>query len=376
MRCVKRSLALALAQTRKLPWRMRNPRVAIITAIAIGIFLLLAPGALAASLDVSRYPFRIPDWLWQDAHRTRTLSPSSKQQLDATLDLLKRIEDSPYEEEINQRADDLTAKLNSAFNVRDLAINGVIITDETTGLDLVLQFDPIFTYDQRAMLATAAKRFLSVALSSDVIAEAIARSSDAPVGAPTESDAPDQFRIFVQSRRQPPNADAFRVALKRVLSTTALGDPAVLVISAYSGNLWWGCGILNFNTYMRYKVGRDEAPEGFLSIALNTDKPRPTEPHWDDPSFWASKIAHEILHNIGYWHPNYLNPDERDRANSSDHDNAFIIAYENRILLHLPRSVAATSLPQLVQPVSSQPQQSAQPTLTRAIWIGDSLVRK
>jgi hypothetical protein len=105
------------------------------------------------------------------------------------------------------------------------------------------------------------------------------------------------------------------------------GDPAVLLVSSYSGNHWWGGGAYGYFSNPIHQLGRESPPRGYLYIRLNADKLAAPEPGWNDPAFWASKIAHELLHNLGYWHPDYKDPAERE-ANNQGNNWAFIVAYE------------------------------------------------
>jgi len=60
----------------------------------------------------------------------------------------------------------------------------------------------------------------------------------------------------------------------------------------------------------------------------------PSVPNWNDPAFWASKIAHQSLHGLGYDHPVYKDPADRDAHNMGNR-KAFIVAYEFAILARL-----------------------------------------
>ena len=102
------------------------------------------------------------------------------------------------------------------------------------------------------------------------------------------------------------------------------------MISRYTGNAWWGGGWYNFFYREPQRLARLSHARGYLYISLNSDKLAKGVAHHDDPVFWASKIAHEVLHNLSYWHPSYQDPKQRDEMNPPG-KRAFIVAYEQSV---------------------------------------------
>jgi hypothetical protein len=179
--------------------------------------------------------------------------------------------------------------------------------------------------------------FTEVATNDDVITEAFTNSIEFPAPMPKKYDSsrsnPDSIRkysddyaFFLNCRAKPASVMQFKTQLSAALTSTT-GDPALLIISSYSGNNWWGGSYYNYFNSTNQRLSKFTPLEGYLYIRLNTDSFMTKH----TPAFWASKIAHEILHNLGYWHPDYADPSERD-ANNIGRNKAFIVAYEYAIL--------------------------------------------
>ena len=279
------------------------------------------------------YPYRIPDWLWKDQLRSASIDSLTNA---IVSDKIIRM-DSAYKAN-NDNFGDLLEKevnqlLNSKLSLTDLEKGSNVLTS-TLGLNLSLQLDPNFRNQDKLVLSKAAKMFLEIALDDKVIFEAYQNSIELPTPVPRTYDTTntilkkftDDYAFMLRNRTRPFSSQQFKIQLKDAL-TTQTGDPALLVISTYSGNVWWGGSWYNYFNSTSQHISKFSPTNGFLYIRLNTDSLLTNQ----SVIFWASKIAHEILHNLGYWHPNYSNPAERDKNNIGT-NKAFIVAYELAIL--------------------------------------------
>jgi hypothetical protein len=225
--------------------------------------------------------------------------------------------------------------LSSQFALTDIIRNAEIFTN--ADINLALRVDPLFNDKSKKTLYEAAKIFISIALDTNVINEAINNSIQDPTPEPDvyvenarSSDNlnvyTSKYKFFLKCRSKPKNAQAFIKQLKTALGTE-VGDPGLLLISAYDGDCWWGLSWYNYRYQPIEQLSRLSPSQGYLSVAFNYDSLKIRQ----DPVFWSSKIAHEVLHNLGYYHPAYKNPRERDINNQGD-EKAFIVAYEFAIL--------------------------------------------
>ena len=106
------------------------------------------------------------------------------------------------------------------------------------------------------------------------------------------------------------------------------------MISRYTGGNWWGSSWYAYFYDQLRRLSRERPSQGYFYMRLNADRMTSPEPGWDDAKFWAAKIAHEVLHNLGYWHPNYADSQERDENNKNDMW-AFIVSFEDAVLEYL-----------------------------------------
>ena len=172
---------------------------------------------------------------------------------------------------------------------------------------------------------------IGVHLGPEQVHEALTRHVPAQVQGQIGQDPADfvDYAFLMTQRARPLDPEQFSTHLRNAL-TSPSGDPTVLVVSSYSGNVWWGGSYYGYFADPLQQLGRESPARGCLYIRLNIDKLAPREQGWNDPAFWASKMAHELLHNLGYWHPDYKDPAERD-ANNKDNNWAFIVSYEAAI---------------------------------------------
>jgi hypothetical protein len=291
----------------KRPRHHPPPRVA---ARAAHVALALLPALVGCSgggtggPDLSRYPGRVPDWLWQDPRYDDLIAPVLRGALDRELKQIESMRVFGETPAVLRKEREVARKLAGIFSLGDLCEGACVVTDPGRGLALAVQIDPAFDEHARRTLVEAAQLFVRHALDDAVIERALAAA-------------------------RPPDAAGLAVQLRRALSARS-GEPALLVISRYRGNDWWGGAKLNFFNDRTYHLSRVPPPRGYLYIRLNADRLRPGEPHGRDTAFWAGKIAHEVLHNFGYSHPPYKDPADRDARNQRD-GKAFVVAYETEI---------------------------------------------
>jgi hypothetical protein len=312
-------------------------------SILLLIFLMTIPRHADGSDPYERFPFRLPDWFWQAPDKAYLIPPVEMRVLQTDcqrLLVLKKIS-GPNADELEES---IARRLSARFSLRDLAAGAEVCAGDSSGIALAVQLDPQFDEGAKATLRKGVSLFLDAALSADVIERALARSTATPSPMPDRYELKDgkpvideagrpqfttAYATYLKQRSKPASASAFTAQLREALSP-ANGDPAVLFISSYSGNAWWGGSYHGFFNSPIQQAGRESPPRGYLSIGLNSDKLTAPEPDWNDAAFWASKIAHEILHNLAYWHPAYKDPADRD-ANNHDNQWAFIVSYEAAI---------------------------------------------
>jgi hypothetical protein len=314
-------------------------KVMVCTLSCLPVFI--ATNALALDFDNSRYPYRIPDWLWQDQRRTSIISVEKRKEIDNDIKKLKELQEAKETAAASEKEAEIIEKLSRSFTLRDLTADSFVVTDENTGTKLAVQIDPSFDESAKQTLKAAVPLYLRYALNDEVIHRAFEDSIDTPSPMPDIYQMKDgqpvvdefghttytkDYKFYLNTRPRPTDPLSFKQQLKEALSTPT-GDPALLVISRYTGNVWWGGAYYDFFHNPTQQLPRLAPARGFLYIRLNSDKMKTGVSHWNDPKFWASKFAHEMLHNIGYWHPNYTDPAHRD-ANNAGNKKAFIVAYE------------------------------------------------
>jgi len=320
----------------------------IIFAVSVMCFFSIYSSiGIAEDVD-ERYPPRLPDWLWDTPATAHLLSSEDVLTLRgdiAKCAQLKKVSNSMAADSLK---DDIARRLSIKFTVRDLAVGAFHAQNPRSRVALAVRIDPSFNPSTIATIQSAVERFLEVALDQDVINRAIERSTTTP------SPMPDMFEIengkrkldeigrpvltsahklFLKLRVKPIDATLFSAELRNALAH-ASGEPALLVVSKYSGNPWWGTGYYNHFSDPVQQLGRESPPRGYFYIQLNSEKFAQGEAGWNDPDFWASKIGHELLHNLGYWHPNYESLKERDN-NNKDKSWSFLVSYENAIFERL-----------------------------------------
>lgn len=153
-------------------------------------------------------------------------------------------------------------------------------------LALTLDVDPLFTADQRAVLARATAIFLDRALSPAVIGCAYG-SAD---------------------RDLPSSREDFEARVLEALTPRRTGDlvyPGILYVARIASVE----GVAG-RGYVGFFHDQDRPLPGYpdrhaLYVAVNVDylggKEKPLS---ESGEYWASVLAHEALHNLGYRHPN------------------------------------------------------------------------
>lgn len=299
---------------------------------------------------IDRYPYRLPDWIWDSREFSHLLTDEEILNLRSDIKKLDTLKTSKIDKAADKLAESIAVTLAQKFSTHDLERNARKISSRKSGLALDVLIDPTFGKADQVTIERAVSKFLDVALDRGVIGQALARSSAAPQPMPQQYEIQDGkekldaagrpvftdgYKFYLSNIAKPASVDVFHEHLKYVLSPRA-GKTPVLVISAYSGNIWWGGGYYGYFSDP-IQVLRKEAPsEGYLYIRLNTDKFKPEAAGWNDENFWASKLAHEILHNLSYWHPAYQSIEER-QENNKGNDFAFIYSYEIAILEKLTK---------------------------------------
>lgn len=295
-----------------------------------------------------RYMYRVPDWLWTQQMYTAMISNETRKELEYDIKILNTLGDLDDDTAYKEKNDEIARKLSGLLALRDLTAVATTVENHTQGTKLALQIDTAFSDDARHTIRHAGELFLSVALDDSVIRKSIDSSIKTPAPMPEMYEMADgsskkdefgnkvytpSYAFYVRQRHMPNDIESFKKHFQQALSTST-GDPALLIISQYTGNVWWGGGYYNFYHKDVQQLARLRPSRGFIYIRLNSDKLTKGEAHYDDPVFWASKIAHEVLHNIGYWHPSYKNPEHRDMHNQGK-AKAFIVAYENEVYAKL-----------------------------------------
>lgn len=314
-------------------------------ALLATVFMLGFTHAAYASSGDDRYPYRLPDWIWDSKDYSYVLSDEDIVNLRSNVKKIDALQKSNSDKEADKLADSVAGTLARKFSIPDLARNAKTISSKKSGLAINVLIDPNFSPNDRQTIEGGVSRFLDVALDRGVIGEALARSSIAPkpmpeqfviengkekLGAVGRPVLTDDYKFYLSNIAKPASVDGFHEHLKYALSPRA-GKLPVLVISSYSGNIWWGGGYYGYFTDPKQVLRKEVPSDGYLYIRLNTDKFKPEAAGWNDENFWASKVAHEVLHNLGYWHPAYESIEERQKNNKGN-EYAFIYSYEIAVL--------------------------------------------
>lgn len=303
------------------------------------------PKPTPAPEDRSHYPYRVPDWLWRDERRTAFINEKLRKELDYEIEILRALQKMEDSTAADEKELAIAKKLSSSLALRDLTADAICFSNQSKGTKLCLQIDPAFDPASKATLVKGAQLFLEFALDDHVIQDAFDQSVIDPQPMPDkyktkegriESDKfgnqvfTDDYRFYLSTIPRPRDVASFKAQLHSAL-TSPNGDPALLAISRYTGGVWWGAGWYDFSLTSEFQLSRLAPVQGFLYIRLNADRLKEGVTGWNDPAFWASKISHECLHNLGYWHPVYKDPEDRDR-NNPPKKMAFIVAYERSLL--------------------------------------------
>jgi hypothetical protein len=296
----------------------------------------------ASAADVNaRYPYRLPDWLW-DVESNAHLIPADEVVLlrrdIKKYSALAQLDDSSEGDALEKS---IASRIASRFAPQDLTGGAYRAKNTAAGIDLAAIVDPSFSPEAQATIRSAVSRYVQVALDDRVIESAIARSIAEPRPFPAKYEIKDEkevvdaagrrtftsaYALYLRSRAQPRSSMQFARQLKLALSAVE-EVPAIIIISSYTGNVWWGGAYYRYFNDPVQQLARVAPSRGYLYIRLNADKLVAGESHWNDADFWASKIGHELLHNLAYWHPPYKDVVERNENNVGS-ESAFIVAYE------------------------------------------------
>jgi hypothetical protein len=302
--------------------------------------MVFAFAASAQTLDATRYPNRLPDWLWQDDFRAPLLKEPDRREIMIEIMAADILQLQRKTEEADAKREAVAQRLSSAFSVRDL-VRGAWIVEDDVGRRLAVHIDPTFPKEMVDVIRRAAAIFLHLALDEEVIEKALDHSIIDPAPMPAQFEMKDgepvkdelgvkvltaEYKLYARTISKPADLKTFKDHLSSAL-TTMDGIPPVLIISRYSGNEWWGRAYFSYFHRGIQRLAGLMPARGYAYIGLNTDRMTPQSANYNDARFWASKIAHEVLHNLGYWHPNYKDPAERDQHNVGK-TRSFIVAYE------------------------------------------------
>jgi hypothetical protein len=312
--------------------------------------ILISYASMGIAQNVNeRYPFRMPDWLWDTPATAHLLTPEEVLALRVDIARLAQLENTSNSLAAENLGNDIAKRISSQFTIRDMARGAYIANHQQSGVALAVQIDPTFDATSQGTIKRAVSRLVEVALDPTVIQRAFERSTTTPGPMPPQFEVENgkpkvdpigrhiltsDYRSYLRYRVRPMTAELFTAELRNALADASL-EPAVLVISRYSGNDWWGGATHNYYINPVQHVGRESPARGYFYIRLNSDKFSKDQAGWNDPDLWASKIGHELLHNIGYWHPTYKDLSERDAHNKGENNWSFLVAYEDAILQRL-----------------------------------------
>lgn len=318
------------------------------TLLLVAILLLIGKFVQAQDYPVTkspneRYPERIPDWLWTDPELSGYITPDFRKKIENRIKAADAMSDG---DEKDERVIEIATELAKRFSRADLTRDQEVYANKAEGTQLCLRIDPWFSGEQQATIRKAAQLFMEVGTDPAVIQEAFEHSIKEPKPFPAKYEldnkgepkvdefgnkiisAPYQFVLSKYTR--PASVEQFRQQMKRALGNDG-DEPGLLMISYYTGNPWWGGGYIGGYRMPHLRLMRQAPDQGALYIRFSGDKLRAPKPHHDDAAFWAGKIAHEISHNLNYWHPSFADSNARDRDSFGKEKN-FIHAYELAVI--------------------------------------------
>lgn len=291
------------------------------------LLIALSPFILKAQVfNRDRYPYRFPDWLRKSEMINPFFTAKTQKSLDTLIDLMQ-IASKNNMPNADSLWEEITTRINKNLSLLDAEKGAVIVGNKNK---IALHLDPNFDPNFQKILLRAANIFCDIALDKKVIKEAFDSSSYDLYPLPEMYDSTKGFTSkyldFLECRKKPFSKAQFATQLSNVFNTLT-GDPVLLIISSYQEEIWWGYSYYNYYYYTVNHLSKFSPTSGYLYFGFNTQK----YPTYNDTAFWASKIAHELLHNLGYWHPVYKNAEDRDKNNIGK-QQAFIVAYERAIL--------------------------------------------
>ncbi len=290
--------------------------------------------------NYERYPYWLPEWIWKDQLRSALCKSITRQNLNSKISVWAVL-DSSNNKYDNYRADSLSdeiaREISKLFALKDIIRDAPLICNKEN-MSFALQLDPAFDSTSRKTLLEGAKIFAELALNPDVIKEAMSNAIDTPFGAlPIYADTvpineyrlktfSKDFNLYLRTKCKPQSESSFKTEMRNALFRDA-ENPGLVIISAYKGNQWWGWTWYDYYYTPSQQLSRLEPTYGYLYSGFNYDSLKVRQ----DPAFWASKYAHELLHSLGYYHPTYKNWVDRNEKNPPK-KMAFIVAYEFAVL--------------------------------------------
>ncbi len=256
--------------------------------------LMLGLQSMAQSIRYSRIQNRLPDWLWQDGSFDWALDSTDKAAITKKLDELNKIDGKKYPKERWEATKDLSKTISSYFALADIIKD--LPAESFHDISLAFKIDPYFDSISRRTIAAAIRIFARTALNKDVINEAFRNSIENCTPFPDKLKDEEEYSTYRFCRSKPRTEASFTEQLKEVLGA-ANGDPALLLVTAYDGDKWWGYAYLNFYYRPFAQLTRLYPARGYFHVGFNVDS---LIAH-PDPVFWSSKVAHEsyIILDIG-----------------------------------------------------------------------------
>lgn len=239
--------------------------------------------AIAAAQDGDvnkRYPWRVPEWLWDTDATAHLLTTEEVVSLRYDIAKLAALEKLPTSSAADALEEDIVKLLSSKFSSRDLAAGATLVKGEHSGIVMAVQIDPSFDPVAKNTIQQAISQLIDVILDPAVIKKAFELSTTTPspmpemfeggkkktdpLGRPIFTSA---YAEYLKYRAGPTNPEQFSTHLRNAL-TDFSGDPTLLVISRYTGNVWWGGAWHRFFINPIQQLSRNSPSRGYFYIRL------------------------------------------------------------------------------------------------------------